>query len=102
MHESGRNGTPLSAKLSALNPCNGRAIAWARQPLLVGVRIRRVRRLGELVLQLRRDRRVEVQALRRDLLGKPFVVDLLTLAAGIECGGRGIDYLLEGRVILAQ
>src|SRR5258708_10345329 len=47
-----------------LNPCNGRAIAWAGTALLVGVGIRRVRRLGELVLQFRADRRVEVQPLR--------------------------------------
>src|ERR1700704_837331 len=76
--------------LTALHPCNDRAIAWAGTALLVGVRIRRVRRLGELVLQFRADRRVEVQPLRRDLLGKPFVIDLLALATRIERCGRSI------------
>jgi len=52
-----------------------------QESLFVGIRIRRVRRLGELVLLLRAHRRVEVQALRRDLLGEPLVVDLGALAA---------------------
>src|SRR5216110_2738629 len=44
--------------------------------LLIRVRVRRVRRLGELVLELRADRHVEIQPLGRDLLREPLVVDL--------------------------
>src|SRR6478609_8339467 len=53
-------------------PLHGRRRTYL-QKLLVGIRVRRVGGLGELVLQLCADRRVQVQALRRDLLGKPFV-----------------------------
>src|SRR5829696_2708491 len=51
------------------------------------IRIRRIRRLGELVLQFGADRRVEVQSLGRDLLREPLVVDLLALAARVDRRG---------------
>src|SRR6478672_9574114 len=106
MHESCRNGNAAFGEPYGPQPMQwpGHCMGWATlvcKSLLVGVRIRRVRRLGELVLQFRRDRRVEVQPLGRDLLGEPFVVDFLTLAALIECCGRTIDHLLEGRIVLA-
>src|SRR3954463_13375751 len=69
---------------------------------LIGIRVRRVRRLGELVLQLRAHRGVQVQALGRDLLREPFLVQLLTFAALIDGGRRAIHDLFERRVILAQ
>src|SRR5436305_2870241 len=82
MHESSRNGTSVSATLrpsthAMAGPLHGQGNSFYR-PLLVGIRIRRIRRLGELVLQLRADRRVEVQSLRRDLLGEPFVIDRMS------------------------
>src|SRR3954452_12239685 len=78
------------------------ATAWAYSPSLIGIRIRRVGRFCELVLQFRPNRYVEVQSLGRDLLREPFVVDLLAFAARIERGGGGIDRLLESRIVLAQ
>jgi hypothetical protein len=59
-------------------------------------------RPGHRMLQLRTDRRVEVQSLGRDFLREPFVIQLLTFRALVERGGSAIDHLLEGRVILAQ
>ena len=43
------------------------------------------------MLQLRTDRRVEVQPLRRDLLHEPFVIERHAFAAGVERGGGTID-----------
>ena len=54
------------------------------------------------MLQLRTDRRVEVQSLRRDFLREPLVIQLLAFRALVERGGSAIDHLLEGNVILAQ
>src|SRR3954470_12370561 len=68
----------------------------------IGIRVRRVGRLGELLLQLRTDRRVEIQSLWRNFLHEPLVIQLLAFAALIHGRGGAIDYLLERRVVLAQ
>src|SRR6202034_2347648 len=71
--------------IDLLRPCNGRAIAWAADlHRLVGIRIGRIRRLGEFVLQLRTERHIQVEPPRRNLLLEPFRIELGALAALVE------------------
>src|SRR3954447_17621648 len=90
------------AALVGLMQWPGHRISRRSSHCLIRIRVRRVRRLGELVLQLRAHRRVQVQALGRSLLREPFLVHLLTFAALIGGGGCAIPPLFERRVILAQ
>src|SRR3979490_1851213 len=69
---------------------------------LIRIRIRGIGRLGELLLQLGADRRVEVQSLGRDLLHEPLVIQLHAIAALVEGRGSAVDHFLEGRIVLAQ
>src|SRR3982074_2158127 len=69
---------------------------------LVGIGIGGIRRLGELVLQLCADWRVEVQSLGRNFLRDPLVIQLLTFATLINRRGCAIDHLFEGWIVLAQ
>src|SRR6202165_4848338 len=68
----------------------------------VGRRIRRIRWLLEGPLHRRAHGDVQIDALRRDRLGEPFVVERRKLGALIEACGRGIGNSLERRIILTQ
>src|SRR5437667_11851832 len=92
LHSLDRNG--VTSSRDTMGPALQRlGQRMSRQPShrLVGIRVRGIRRLGELSLQLRADRRVEVQSLGRDLLREPLVVQLLALAALVERTGSAID-----------
>src|ERR1700744_1568451 len=93
--------TSITAAIPCPRNCFARAMAGpshgARIPIvldlhrLVGIRIGRIRRLGEFVLQLRTERHIQVEPPRRNLLLEPFRIELGALAALVERGGSAVD-----------
>src|SRR5882757_9082781 len=78
-----------------LMQCPGHLMSRQTLHRLIRIGIGGIGGLGELALQLRADRRVEVQSLGRDLLHEPFVVQLLAIRALVERGSGAVDHLLE-------
>src|ERR1700733_12921747 len=80
-----------AGRKSAFRPPTGPHMQWPSHRMgrlaslrLVGIGVGRIRRFCKFVLELSTDRRVQVQALGRDLLHEPFVVELLAPAARLE------------------
>src|SRR6516225_2549544 len=77
------NLRPTAALATRRLSCKDRAAARADPSLhrLVGVGVRRIRRLGEFMLELRAHRHVEIKPLGGNLLHEPLVVDFLAVGS---------------------
>src|ERR1700680_1197795 len=83
-------GAPFFAYVAAGYEAAGITPEVAQVESSVGRRIRRIRWLLEGPLHRRAHRDVQIDALGRDRLGEPFVVERRKLGALIEVCGRGI------------